>query len=85
MLNSSCLPHPLIDKSSDVCLIVPDLKKGKHIDHEPTVEHYKNLLEKNNITGISQVIFHNNDTAKKLDCVNLKFFKELITFLQVIW
>ncbi|PNF21030.1 hypothetical protein B7P43_G08406 [Cryptotermes secundus] len=51
-----CLPHPLIDKSSEVCLIVPDLKKGKHIDHEPTVEHYKNLLEKNNITGISQVM-----------------------------
>jgi hypothetical protein len=47
-----------------VCLFVPDLKKGKNEDHDPTVEHFKNLLEKNNITGISQVIFHNNDIAK---------------------
>jgi len=51
-----CLPHPLIDKSSDVCLFVPDLKRGKNEDHESTVEHYKELLEKNNITGISQVM-----------------------------
>jgi len=51
-----CLPHPLIDKSSDVCLFVPDLKKGRNEDHEPTIEHYKELLEKNNITGISQVM-----------------------------
>jgi hypothetical protein len=60
MLNSSCLPHPLIDESSNVCLFVPDLKKGNHEDHEPTVEHYKNLLGINNITGISQVILPRN-------------------------
>jgi len=66
VLHSSCLPHPLIDKSSDVCLFVPDLKKGRNEDHEPTIEHYKELLEKNNITGISQVIFHNHYIAKKL-------------------
>jgi hypothetical protein len=65
MLHSSCLPHPLIDKSSDVCLFVPDLKKGRREDHEPTIEHYKELLEKNNITGISQVVFHNLYIAKK--------------------
>jgi hypothetical protein len=66
MLYSSCLPHPLVDKSSDVCLFVSDLKKGRNEDHEPTIEHYKDLLEKNNITGISQVIFPNHNTAKKL-------------------
>jgi hypothetical protein len=65
MLDSSRLPHPLIDKSSEVCLFVPDLKKGKNEDHEPTVEHYKDLLKKNNVTGISQVIFHNNHFPKK--------------------
>lgn len=72
MLHSSCLPHPLIDKSSDVCLFVPDLKKGRNEDHEPTIEHYKELLEKNNITGISQVIFHNRSIAKKLIQINFE-------------
>ena len=72
MLHSSCLPHPLIDKSSDVCLFVPDLKRGKNEDHEPTVEHYKELLEKNNITAISQVIFHTRYTAKKLIHINFE-------------
>jgi hypothetical protein len=72
VLDSSRLPHPLIDKSSDVCLFVPDLKKGKKEDHEPTVEHYKGLLKKNNITGISQVTFHSNHIAKRLIYVNLK-------------
>jgi hypothetical protein len=40
-----------------VCLFVPDLKRGRNEDHEPTIEHYKELLEKHNITGISQVFF----------------------------
>jgi len=71
MLHSSCLPHPLIDKSSDVCLFVPDLKRGRNEDHEPAIEHYKELLEKNNITGISQVIFHNHYIAKKL--IHIKY------------
>jgi hypothetical protein len=66
------LPHPLIEKSSDVCLFVPDLKKGKYEDHEPTIEHYKELLEKSNVTGISQVIFHNHYIAKKLIYSNFK-------------
>jgi hypothetical protein len=72
MLHSSCLPHPLIEKSSDVCLFVPDLKKGKYEDHEPTIEHYKELLEKNNITGISQVIFFNHCIAKRLIYISFK-------------
>jgi hypothetical protein len=80
MLNSSRLPHPLIDESSNVCLFVPDLKKGSHEDHEPTIEHYKNFLEKNNVIGISQVILHNNAIANKLDCINLNIFKTLIHF-----
>lgn len=66
MLHSSCLPYPLIDKSSDVCLFVPDLKKGRNENHESTIEHYKELLETNNITGISQVVFHYYYIAKKL-------------------
>jgi hypothetical protein len=81
VIDSSCLPHPLIDKSSDVCLFVPDLKKGKNEDHEPTVEHYKDLLEKNNVTGVSQVIFYCNHIAKKLIYINLSTFKALTVVL----
>jgi hypothetical protein len=85
ILNSSCLPHPLIDETSNVCLFVPDLKKGQHEDHEPTIEHYKNLLRENNITGISQVILFNNDVVKKLDSNNLNVLKaQTDTFLVVI-
>lgn len=84
MLDSSRLPHPLIDKSSDVCLFVPDLKKGKREDHEPTIKHYKDLLEKNNVTGISQVSFDDNHITKKLICMNLKSFKALNVIFQII-
>ncbi|KAJ4444347.1 hypothetical protein ANN_06139 [Periplaneta americana] len=51
-----CLPHPLVDRSSDVCLFVPDLKKGKREDHEPTKEYYNDILQKNNISGISEIM-----------------------------
>ncbi|PSN37782.1 hypothetical protein C0J52_15851 [Blattella germanica] len=51
-----CLPHPLVDKFSEVCLFVPNLKKGKRIDHEETVQHYQTILENHNVKGISQII-----------------------------
>ena len=53
----SIIPHPLIQESSEVCLFVPNLKKGKREDHEPTIEYYKDLLEKHEIKSISQVSF----------------------------
>lgn len=51
---SSDLPHWLITDTSDICLFVTDLKKGRRVDHEPTIQHYEDLLREK---GITMVIF----------------------------
>ncbi|XP_049832569.1 ribosomal L1 domain-containing protein 1-like [Schistocerca gregaria] len=50
------LPHPLVTETSDICLFVPDLKKGPRIDHEPTVAHYRELLDQHGVKQITQVM-----------------------------
>lgn len=42
-MNSS-LPHGLLPEPTDVCLIVKDLQKGLKVDHEPSANHFKDLL-----------------------------------------
>ena len=39
-----------------MCLIVKDLEKGLKIDHEPTVNHFNELLNEKGIDEITQVI-----------------------------
>ncbi|XP_067005337.2 ribosomal L1 domain-containing protein 1 isoform X2 [Anabrus simplex] len=55
-IHLSQVPHTLLKDTSDVCLFVADLKKGKKEDHEPTLAHYRDLLERNGVTGITQII-----------------------------
>lgn len=51
------LPHSLLMETSDVCLFVPDLIRGRNVNHEMTITHYKKLLEKRGISNeISQII-----------------------------
>ncbi|KAG8191150.1 hypothetical protein JTE90_016663 [Oedothorax gibbosus] len=51
------LPHPLLTDTSEVCLITGDLdKKDKKSEIEPTVLHYKELLKKLDVKGITQVV-----------------------------
>jgi len=50
------LPECSIPEPRDVCLIVKDLEKGLKIDHEPTVNHFNELLNEKGIDEITQVI-----------------------------
>ena len=49
------LPHsPIVDKT-DICIIVKDLEKGLKVDHEPTVNHFKDMLSSKGVE-VSSVI-----------------------------
>lgn len=40
----------------EVALFVCDLERGKRKDYEPTVEHYRNLLDKHGCTRVNEII-----------------------------
>jgi len=50
------LPECSIPEPRDICLIVKDLEKGLKIDHEPTVNHFNELLNEKGVDQITQVI-----------------------------
>jgi len=51
------LPHGLFTPTTSVCLFVKDLDRSKkNREHEETVEHFKELLEKHNITQDIEII-----------------------------
>nr|XP_018905330.1 PREDICTED: ribosomal L1 domain-containing protein 1-like [Bemisia tabaci] len=50
------LPNSLVTKSSDVCLITADLRKGVKIDHEPTVRYYNQVLNRHNCDSLIKQI-----------------------------
>ena len=52
----SSLPHCCVPEPRDVCLIVKDLEKGIKVDHEPTVNHFKDMLSEKGIDCVTQVI-----------------------------
>ena len=56
MLCSRLLPHTLVTPDDDVALIVKDLKRGRRRDHEPTVEHFEQLLKEHHCTRIRTII-----------------------------
>lgn len=49
------LPNSLITDTTDICLIVPDLVRGRNVDHERTYHHYKDLLAEKGIKNIKTV------------------------------
>ncbi|XP_020294823.1 ribosomal L1 domain-containing protein CG13096-like [Pseudomyrmex gracilis] len=50
------LPYSLVTPTDEVALFVCDLQKGKRKDYEPTVEHYRDLLDKHGCTRINEII-----------------------------
>ncbi|CAG4979999.1 unnamed protein product [Colias eurytheme] len=50
------LPHSTVASSGEVCLITPDLKKGKKVDHEPTIEHWEDILRKAGVTSVKTIL-----------------------------
>ncbi|KAI5651824.1 ribosomal protein l1p/L10e family domain-containing protein [Phthorimaea operculella] len=50
------LPHSTLASTGEVCLVTPDLKKGKKIDHEPTVDHWEELLKNAGVTSVKTVM-----------------------------
>ncbi|XP_067672073.1 ribosomal L1 domain-containing protein 1-like [Haliotis asinina] len=49
------LPHSLKRDTVDVCLFVKDLNKKKR-DFDPSIHHYKELLDKHDISFVTEVI-----------------------------
>ncbi|XP_068631630.1 ribosomal L1 domain-containing protein CG13096 [Battus philenor] len=50
------LPHSTAASTREICLITPDLKKGKKIDHEPTIDHWKDIFSEAGINEIKTVL-----------------------------
>lgn len=54
--NFSVLPHSTVASTGEVCLVTPDVKKGRKHDHEPTIERWEDILRKAQVTGVSMAI-----------------------------
>ncbi|KAL0130540.1 hypothetical protein PUN28_002283 [Cardiocondyla obscurior] len=50
------LPYSIVAPDDEVALFVCDLRKGKRSDYDPTIEHYKNLLNMHGCTRINEII-----------------------------
>ncbi|KYN35641.1 hypothetical protein ALC56_10201 [Trachymyrmex septentrionalis] len=50
------LPYSIVAANDEVALFVCDLEKGRRKDYEPTVEYYKNLLDKHGCTRVNEII-----------------------------
>ncbi|XP_072765029.1 ribosomal L1 domain-containing protein CG13096 [Anoplolepis gracilipes] len=50
------LPYSIVAPSDEVALFVCDLQRGRRKDYEPTVEHYKNLLDEHGCTRVNDII-----------------------------
>lgn len=46
----STLKHSLLDEESEIALFVKDLKRGRRLDFEPTIQHYEELLREKGVT-----------------------------------
>jgi len=45
-------PHTIVDDSTEVILITPDIEKGLNVDHENTLHKYKDLLLEHGAVGL---------------------------------
>lgn len=50
------LPHSTAASTGEICLVTPDLKKGKKVDHEPTIEHWEEKLRKAGVTNVKTIL-----------------------------
>lgn len=44
------MKHSLLDEDTEIALFVKDLKRGRRLDFEPTVQHYEQLLRDKGVT-----------------------------------
>ncbi|KAK7575961.1 hypothetical protein V9T40_012247 [Parthenolecanium corni] len=49
------LPNSLLTETSDVCLIVADVKRGRNVPHNMTINHYTKLLKKRGVTDVQKL------------------------------
>lgn len=49
------MPHSPIVDNKDVCLFVKDLEKGLKVDHEDTINHFKDLLREKGVEVASVI------------------------------
>uniref|UniRef100_A0A182MWY4 Uncharacterized protein n=1 Tax=Anopheles culicifacies TaxID=139723 RepID=A0A182MWY4_9DIPT len=50
------LPHPMLRKDDDICLIVKDLRRGRAIDYQPTLQEWEDKLNELDIGYKVQII-----------------------------
>ncbi|KAJ8730139.1 hypothetical protein PYW07_017177 [Mythimna separata] len=50
------LPHSTVASTGEVCLVTPDIKKGRKHDHEPTIDRWEEILRKEGVTGVKTVL-----------------------------
>lgn len=50
------LPNSTAASTGEICLIVPDMKKGRRFDHEPTIDHWEELLRKSGVTQVKTIL-----------------------------
>lgn len=58
LLNFSVLPHSTVSSTGEVCLVTPDVKKGRKHDHEPTIERWEDILRKEKVTNVCVAVLH---------------------------
>lgn len=49
-------PHSTCFSTNEVCLVTPDIKKGRKHDHEPTVDRWEELLRNANVTTVKTIL-----------------------------
>lgn len=54
----SVLPHSTVASTKEICLITPDLKKGRKVDHEPTIDHWEQLIREAGVTSVGILILY---------------------------
>jgi len=52
----SLLPYSIVAPDDEIVLFVCDSQRGRRRDYEPTVEHYRNLLEEHKCTRVNDII-----------------------------
>ncbi|XP_012523078.1 ribosomal L1 domain-containing protein CG13096 [Monomorium pharaonis] len=50
------LPYSIVAPDDEIALFVCDLERGRRKDYEPTIEHYRNLLDKHGCTCVNEII-----------------------------
>ncbi|XP_075973453.1 ribosomal L1 domain-containing protein CG13096-like [Anticarsia gemmatalis] len=50
------LPNSTISSTGEVCLVTPDIKKGRKHDHEPTIDRWEEILRKAGVTQVKTIL-----------------------------